>query len=211
MAWEPGHFRLFISHSSASHVEASQLADFLRVRYGIHGFVAHADIETSADWQNEIEASLGTMDALLAYLTPGFSTSLWCNQEVGWALGRGTLAISVRRGEDPRGFAGRFQAIPGGDGNLVTIADKVFTALAVNQVTAPRVGVTTSLFLRRANSWEQVRYYIVPALNRVTHFTDEALDNMQAAFLESDHVRTSHHVGNIRTQLVASGRQVPIA
>lgn len=189
MAWEADHFRLFISHVSASHVATSQLATFLRDRYGIDGFVAHADIEPSADWQNEIEASLRTMDALLAYLTPGFAASWWCNQEVGWALGRGSLALSVRLGEDPRGFAGRFQAVPGGDGNPVGIAERVFSALAANQATAARIGVTTSLLLRRTSSWEQIRDYIAPALDRVAVFTDEALDNLLAAFNECYHVR----------------------
>jgi hypothetical protein len=67
------------------------------------------------------------------------------------------------------------------------------------------------MFLRRADSWEQVRDYIVPALSRVTQFTDEALDNVQAAFNERYHVRTSHHLGDIRARLAASGRQVPNA
>src|SRR5207244_1128557 len=102
VAWQSDYFRLFISHVSASHMLASQVAVILRDRCGIDAFVAHADIEPSADWQNEIEAAPNSMDALLALLMPGFSTSLWCNQEVGWALGRGCLAISVRIGEDPR-------------------------------------------------------------------------------------------------------------
>lgn len=211
MAWEADHFRLFISHVSESHVDASALANILRGCYGVDGFVAHADIEPSADWQTEIEASFQTMDALLAYLTPGFAASLWCNQEVGWALGRGSLALSVRLGEDPRGFAGRFQAVAGRDGRPVGIAERVFNALAANKATAARVGVTTSLFLRRANTWEQIRDFIAPALGRVTVFTDEALDNLEAAFQERAHVRTSHYLSDIRARLAASGRQAPEA
>jgi hypothetical protein len=211
MAWESGYFRLFISHVSAYHVEASQIATWLRDKFGIHGFVAHVDINPSADWQNEIENSLRTMDALVALLTPGFSASLWCNQEVGWALGQQTLAVSVRLGEDPRGFAGRFQAIPGGDGNPFGTADRVFSTLAANPATAARVGVAVSAYLRRADSWEQIKDYIAPALNRVTQFTPEALDNLQAAFHERDHVRTSWHMGNVRSLLANNGRQVPNA
>lgn len=209
MAWDPGYFRLFISHVSSYHVEASEVAKWLRDKYGIHGFVAHADINPSAVWQDEIETSLSTMDALLALLSPGFSASLWCNQEVGWALGRHSLAIAVRLGEDPRGFAGKFQAIPGGDGSPFGVAQRVFETLAVNPATAGRVGVAVSMFLRRADSWEQVRHYIVPALRRVTQFTDEALDNLQAAFYEREHVRTSHYLGDIRARLITSGRQIP--
>ena len=208
MAWKPNYFRLFISHISDSHVVASQVATVLHERYGIHGFVAHVDIEPSADWQNEIQESLRTMDALLALLTPGFSGSLWCNQEVGWALGQQSLSISVRLGEDPRGFVGRFQAIPGGDGNVSLIAERVFTTLATNPATAARVGVSTSKFLQRAESWEQIRNRIVPALDQVTEFTPDALDHLQAAFGDY-HVRTSRFLGSIRKLLADNGRQVP--
>ena len=211
MAWEPGYFQLFISHVSAYHAEASQVATWLRDRFGIHGFVAHADINPSADWQNEIENSLRTMDALVALLTPGFSASLWCNQEVGWALGQQSLAVSVRLGEDPRGFVGRFQAIPGGDRNPFGVADRVFATLAANAATAARVGVAVSMYLRRADSWEQVKDYIAPALSRVTQFTPEALDNLEAAFNERYHVRTSRYLADIRTLLSNNGRQVPNA
>lgn len=211
MAWEADHFRLFISHISASHELASQLAIWFHDRYGMHAFVAHAEIEPSADWQNEIEAALSSMDALLALLTPGFSDSLWCNQEVGWALGRDCLAVSVRLGEDPSGFVGRLQAIAGGDGNPFGISERVFIALASNQATAARVGVATSMFLRRAYSWEQIQHRIAPALRRVQQFTPEALDNLQLAFHESYHVRTSRYLGSIRTLLAENERQVPSA
>lgn len=211
MAWTPDHFRLFISHVSQSHGVASQLATWLHDRFGIHAFVAHADIVPSADWQNEIEESLRTMDALLALVTPGFSTSIWCNQEVGWALGRQCLAISVGLGADPPGFVARFQAVQGGDGNPFGIAERVFGTLANHQATAARIGLTTSRFLGRANSWEQIKDSIAPALRQVTQFTPEALDALQAAFTNRHHVRTSHYLEDIRARLVASGRQVPNA
>ena len=211
MVWEPGYFRLFISHVSAYHTEASQVATCLRDRFGVQGFVAHVDIKPSAVWQDEIENSLKTMDALLALLSPGFSASLWCNQEVGWALGRPCLAVSARLGEDPNGFVGRFQAIPGGDGNSFGVAEKVFAALAANPATVERVGVAVSMFLGRADSWEQIRDHIAPALARVSRYSPEALNNLQEAFLHSYHVRTSRYLGNIRKLLTDNGRPVPDA
>src|SRR4051794_31447727 len=111
MAWKEDYFRLFISHVSPLHERAADIAAFLDKRYNVHGFVAHKDIEPTTQWQNEIEAALNTADALVALLSPGFSASFWCNQEVGWALGRSCLPISVRLGEDPRGFVGKFQAV----------------------------------------------------------------------------------------------------
>jgi hypothetical protein len=149
------------------------------------------------------------MDALLALLTPGFTASIWCNQEVGWALGRECVALSLKLGEDPRGFVGRFQAIPGGDGNTMQIADRVFGALANHDCTAVRIGVSTSLWLRRADSWETIRYRIAPLTTRLTQITPEILDNLEAAFRETHYVRTSHYLGHVRTLLAQHGRHVP--
>jgi len=208
MAWEHDYFRLFISHTSAFHEFASAIAKILHDRYGIDGFVAHADIEPSADWQNEIEASLKSMDALLALLTPGFSQSYWCNQEVGWALGRPCLAVSVWAGEDPRGFVGRFQGVPGGDGNVLRIADTVFDVLAKHPTTRVRIGIVTSLRLRHANSWESIRYYIGPQIERLTQMTPEILDNLEAAFHESHHVQESYYLSDVRALLAKNGRQL---
>ncbi|MEA1900976.1 MAG: toll/interleukin-1 receptor domain-containing protein [Thermodesulfobacteriota bacterium] len=79
--------------------------------YGISSFVAHEDIEPSEEWIKEIEKALFSMNALLALLSDGFSASVWTNQEVGVAFGRGKFILSVRLREDPQGFVGKFQAL----------------------------------------------------------------------------------------------------
>jgi hypothetical protein len=55
-------------------------------------------------WQDEVERALFTMDALFAVHTPGFSKSVWSQQEIGFALGRGVKVISFKMGENPTGF-----------------------------------------------------------------------------------------------------------
>jgi len=39
-------------------------------------------------WQAQIEHALRSMQAFVAIVHPEFNSSAWCNQEVGWALGR---------------------------------------------------------------------------------------------------------------------------
>jgi hypothetical protein len=78
--WPEGMLRLFISHSSVHKQDVSFLAEMPRIQ-GIHGFVAHVDIEPTREWQGEIESALETCDALCAYLTPDFISSRWCDQE----------------------------------------------------------------------------------------------------------------------------------
>ena len=209
MGWNPHCFRLFISHVSASRKLAAQVAEVLQSRYGIHGFVAHSEIEPTSEWQHEIENSLRSMHALLALLTQGFSASLWCNQEVGWALGQQQLALSIRLGEDPRGFVGKFQALPGGDGNAATIAETVFNALANHPATRDQLGLTLAEWLRHADSWETVKHSVAPALRRVESFTPEALDVLERAFVENSYVSSSFYLDGLRERLKRLGRHVP--
>ena len=103
-------FRLFISHIAKHKDKATRLKDCL-APYGISGFVAHEDIHPTLEWQNEIERALYAMDAFVAIHTPGFSTSLWTQQEIGFAVGRGVKIISLRMGEDPTGLIANRQAL----------------------------------------------------------------------------------------------------
>ena len=80
-------------------------------RFGISAFVAHEDIQPTTEWEGEIQRGLGTMEALAAILTPDFSASVWCDQEVGFALGRSRLVIPIRCGMDPYGFLGKYQGL----------------------------------------------------------------------------------------------------
>lgn len=97
------HFRLFISHIAKEKDKATRLKGCLR-QYAISGFVAHEDIHPTLEWQREIERALYAMDAFVAIHTNGFSKSVWTQQEVGFAVGRGVKIISLKMGEDPTGF-----------------------------------------------------------------------------------------------------------
>ncbi len=108
--WDKDCFRVFISHKTEVKKETSGLKEKLKL-YGISCFVAHEDIHPTKEWQNEIENALHTMDTFVALLTDGFHDSLWTDQEVGFAFGRGVPIISVKLGKDPYGFIGKFQAL----------------------------------------------------------------------------------------------------
>ncbi|MFH1965200.1 MAG: toll/interleukin-1 receptor domain-containing protein [Acidobacteriota bacterium] len=109
--WGKEGFRVFLSHKAEVKIETVRLKDQLSL-YGISGFVAHKDIKPTKEWQTEIENALRTMDAFVALMTEDFHDSQWTDQEVGFAVARGTPTISVRLGKDPYGFIGKFQALP---------------------------------------------------------------------------------------------------
>lgn len=103
-------FRLFVSHVAQHSEKAARLKECLD-HFAISAFVAHDDIKPTIDWQSEIERALKTMDAFLAIHTEGFSKSVWTQQEIGFALGRGVKVISFKMGEDPTGFISKHQAL----------------------------------------------------------------------------------------------------
>ena len=112
--------------SAAHRLFAAALQDAL-LNFGISAFVAHNDIEPARDWQTHIETALSTCDALVALLHPKFHQSNWTDQEIGFAMGRGVPVFSVRFGQDPYGFIGRFQAFAGDDGPEPELARQLFT------------------------------------------------------------------------------------
>lgn len=107
-SWKTGYARIFLSHSAAHKEFAGKVADELAV-VGIHGFVAHDAMEYSKPWQMQIEKALRSMEAFVALVHPEFNSSTWCQEEVGWALGRRVPLFVVRLGVDPEGFIGRDQ------------------------------------------------------------------------------------------------------
>jgi TIR domain len=132
--WAHKKFRLFLSHVSRHKVKVAMLKKQLSLR-GIDAFVAHEDIEPSLEWQAEIELGLRSMHAMVALITPDFHDSLWTDQEVGWALGRGVLVLPVRLGADPYGFAGKVQAVAGNLDDPVALAESIVRCLLTNQLT----------------------------------------------------------------------------
>jgi len=110
--WQVGHFRLFLSHLAKHKTDATELQQAL-MRHSISAFVAHRDIEPTKEWEDEILLALSTADALVALLKPDFHASNWTDQEIGFALGRGLLVVSVRQGVGPYGFLARHQALQG--------------------------------------------------------------------------------------------------
>lgn len=110
--WRPEHLRVFISHLSTHRAFTAELQAAL-LEHGISSFVAHNDIEPTLEWQTEIETALRTCHSLVALLHPNFHASNWTDQEIGYVMGRGAPVFSVRLGQDPYGFIGRFQGFNG--------------------------------------------------------------------------------------------------
>ena len=156
--WKPGYFRLFISHLSANKESASNLKCCL-ADYGIDCFVAHEDIVPSKEWEIEIEKALFTMDGLCAIVAPDFIKSLWCDQEVGIALGQRKLVVAINKGAVPYGFFGKYQALKSKNKNANTLAVDVWKAISTNEKTKTLYhNKLVSLILNSTDKLEAVHY-----------------------------------------------------
>ena len=136
--WRKGMLRLFISHLSEYREWAGDLQQAL-LEYGVSGFVAHKDIEPTAEWMSEIEVALSTCDALVALLHEGFHESKWTDQEIGFAMGRAVPVFSVKFGQTPYGFIGRFQAFNGSKAKPNELACELFGSFRSNKQTQKKM------------------------------------------------------------------------
>jgi hypothetical protein len=132
--WRDGMLRLFLSHLATQRRFAADLQTAL-ARFGISAFVAHNDIHPTTEWQAQIELALNTCDALVAVLHPNFHESLWTDQEIGFAMGRGLPAFAIKLGVDPYGFIGRFQAFNAAGKTPAVLAAEIFEAFCANKQT----------------------------------------------------------------------------
>lgn len=154
--WKPGMFRLFISHLATKRVSAANLQKALE-KYGISAFVAHNDIEPAAEWQTQIELALLTCDGLVAMLHQGFHDSNWTDQEIGFAMGRGVPVFSIRLGQDPYGFIGKFQAFNGTGKNAAVGAQEIFDALRKHKQTHAQFAEILVTMFERSPNYESAK------------------------------------------------------
>lgn len=106
------NIKAFISHLSTTKNIAKRLRDELK-NFNIDCFVAHEDIYPTAEWEEQISRALQTMDFFISLHCEGFSSSVWCQQEVGYAIARGIKIIPLKFDgkENPAGFIGKYQGL----------------------------------------------------------------------------------------------------
>ena len=154
--WREGHFKLFITHLAKHKVAAETLRKAL-LDHHISGFVAHSDIAPALEWQDEILRALNTADALVALLHKGFRDSYWTDQEIGIALGRGLLPLSISYSQAPYGFIGRYQALPGRGKSYEDLSKEVFTVLKTRPQTRRRIAEATVHKFSESGNFEQAK------------------------------------------------------
>jgi hypothetical protein len=202
--WRKGYLRLFVSHLAEFREEAAGLQEQLTA-YGVTAFVAHNDIAPSAEWQNEIEAALATADCLVALLRPGFHASKWTDQELGYAMGRNLPVFSVRLGEDPYGFIGRFQAFQGQGKTAAALATELFDVLIKHKQTSRRIAEALVLRMEESDSFAQAKSNI-GRLERATYWHPSFNERLETAAKSNSQIQGSWGVPDRIKQLIETRR-----
>jgi len=187
--WSPNQPRIFLSHLATEKVAVKRIKTEL-VKYGLACFVAHEDIEPTKAWQTEIEIALTTMDALVAYLTPGFNESKWTDQEIGVAIGRKVPIVPLKVGLDPYGFIGKYQALQTKNLTPAAIAKEIVELLAAKPQIAFKISNVLVEKLEHSSSWAEAKR-IMDLIEECRQFSDEALERLKEAPKGNSQVRDS--------------------
>lgn len=184
--WEPNALRLFLTHTSEHKAEVGAIRDALGW-YGVSGFVAHVDINPTHAWQDVIETALGECDALAAYMTPDFHSSLWTDQEIGFCMARSVLIVPMMAGLMPYGFVGKYQAMNVLGLQPSEIAGALVDILSASALTAARMAPSVITTFIRSGSYNAAR----TNLQRLQHVVPSAWNPELAALVRTALVENS--------------------
>lgn len=202
--WPILGLRIFASHLSSTRGRFSKLKDGFAT-HGAHLFFAHDDIDGGAPWRQSLLDALATMDALLAIHSPGFGASAYCNQEVGFAHGRGVPIVSLMDGEAPCGFISEAQGFPHREDDAATFIVKALSVIANR---APgRLSEATAGALKRADSYGRADKLTDQLLECETLAAD-ALDDIDLAVRFNDQVYKSGNEPRLAKLAGKWGRQL---
>lgn len=152
---EPAPIRLFASHLDTQQRLVREVAHALVEIFSVSLFVAHTDIPIDDEWHAAIESNLQAADAGVTFLHPGFVESTWCDQEVGWMLGRGIPVFTLKfAAQVPYGPLGKKQALAvEPTATASTIADHIVSWIRTKPVLSARLNASLTTALAKSSSY----------------------------------------------------------
>ncbi len=169
-----------MSHKSENKVPLSKTKTKLK-HYGIDAFLAHEDIKDTKACRDMIKVGLQTCHAMMTVCTPEFESSIWCNQEIGWAMSRGVLVLPVLAGSNPIGFHSDIQ------GPTINLTDpdeaalKLARALLEDARYRPLVFQSFVELINEASTWESLRS-VGTCLKQLSNCPTDVLIKIEDAF-----------------------------
>lgn len=181
--------KLFFSHLSKSRTFAEKVSERLK-GLGVEVLVAHRDIEPSQDWQTVLANGLDQCDGLVAFIESGFRESGWCDQEIGWALGRHCPVLCLfRDGMAPYGLAGRLQGVAFESSSDEVVSEQILAWSSTGPLSG-RLLESLVNAIEHSNSFDQTRT-IVRTLRSIsaTRLSRSQEERLKDACKENSQVR----------------------
>lgn len=193
--WKPAYLRAFLSHKAEHKTEAGELKVKLE-KYGVSCFVAHADIEPTKEWMQEIENALFSMDVLIALMSEDFHDSKWTDQEVGVAVGRHILVIPVKIGNDPYGFIGKYQALSGVWSDIPKMAADIFGIIVKYPATREKIKRAAINVFKNSSSYDSSKFLVTNVLPYLKKIEEPYIEKIVSAFNENSQIYDSFSAQN---------------
>lgn len=184
---------LTYNESEAGEQTATELKEALSAVH-IDAVMARHSIAPGAEWEPTIRHYLEESSALLCVATSGFSTRPWCQQEVGWALGRHApiLWIQYEAKEVPCGFLASQQAlIPDDPNNQSQVALSILEWLAENSNIRDDLADTLLDALEKAKRYDDARS-TAELLAILKSLSAQEWDRVERAADKNDQVGNAH-------------------
>ena len=196
--WKPRHLRLFITHRDEYKRQANKLATALE-DYGVSAFVAHDTIGAMEDWKKEILKGLETMEVMLAFLTDDFDQSTFCNQEIGYALGRRVPIIPLKlQKAAPPGFISSDQALRGTVDYAADSAPEVYKLLVDKLGQRTRLQPLLIDLFVKSSTWAEANARFDRLDEHAIELTDEEEKIIAEAFNSNDQLYGSFYLNRGR-------------
>lgn len=152
---EPGRLGVFASHLFAERRFVGAVEEALK-GYGVAMFVAHDSISVDAEWLGEIADALAQCHAGAAFLHKDFNKSMFCQQEVGWMLGRHLHVAKLMFGEVPQALLSSKQGIQAlGDGSAKEVSAVLMDYFASKEDLHPNLAASLVHALDSSRSFAQ--------------------------------------------------------
>lgn len=175
-----------MSYATVDKIKAGKVKQLLE-KNNVTTFLFHDDLEVSSDWRKQILAHLETSSALIAIVTENFANSIWANQEVGIAIGKGLPVIPLMFAGSSalKGFIEMHQGIPVSENNLEQVVISAIPTIekgvsSADKTVYKQLSVVLSRMITR---WQTYKNHVMNV-----KWTPEAIEAIKASFRKETEV-----------------------
>lgn len=155
------------------------------------------------EWRHEILRGLETMEVFLVYLTDDFVESLWCQQEVGFALGKGTPILSLKlEKSDPPGFIGNVQALKGRIDEPEASAASLYKLIGEMLNAHERLADGLVSAFAASEDYDQARYRFDRMKKAIEKLSDSQVATIVQAYEENQSLYRAIYLDNKYNRLI---------